>query len=104
MALELNITAEDIDQLVRDSIMKAGFGKAVEEAVISSLRGYNSPVEGAIKRYVGEIAAELIREKYKIQIISAVQKAIEEKVTDEVIDKTVSAATDRMIRAAEDRY
>jgi hypothetical protein len=33
MAIEINLTAEDIDKLVNDSVREAGFGKAIEDGV-----------------------------------------------------------------------
>jgi flagellar biosynthesis/type III secretory pathway protein FliH len=103
MAFELNITAEDIDQIVKDSIMKAGFGKAVEAGITKALSGYDSPIEKQLKSLVSEVARTLIEEKYMASIKLAVAKAVEEKITPDLIDKTVSAAMSKMVDAA-DRY
>jgi len=105
MPLELNITAEDVEALVRDSIMKSGFGKAVEEGVKKAFSGYDNPIDKEIKSYVAEVCRKLLREKFSTEVLAAVTKAIQEKVTQELIDKTVAAATERMVRAAdESRY
>lgn len=101
MAFELNLTPEDVERLVRQTIMQAGFGQAISEAVKKALTGYNNPVEEGVKRYVAEVVAELLRSAYAEKIRGAVALAIQEKVTDELIDNTVAAATNRMIRAAE---
>ena len=104
MAIELNITAEDVETLVKDSLIKAGLGKVISDSVAKALSGYDSPVEKAIKQYMGEVAATLIRVKFADQITDAVRTAIEVKVTAEMIDMTVNTAVEKMARAAEDRY
>lgn len=101
MGLELNIKPEDIERLVNDSIMQAGFGKAVTEAIKKALVGYNNPVDEAIKRYVGQVASDLIREKYAEEVRAAVARHIEAKVTTELIDKMTDEAVSKMERAAE---
>lgn len=104
MALELNITPEDIEALVRDSIMRCGFGKAVEDAIKKVFTGYNNPIDVELKRYVSELCSTLLREKYRAAIYLATTKAIEERVTEELITKTVSVAVEKMVRAADERY
>lgn len=103
--MDFNLSPEDIEKLVRDSIMKAGFGAAVVKGVTAALGGYNNPVDAEVKKYVGEVAASLIREKFAETIKAAVAAAIEARVTQETIDATVSAAVAKMQRAAEEsRY
>lgn len=101
MGLELNIKPEDIERLVKDSIMQAGFGKAVSEAITKACSGYNNPIDEALKRYVGEVAAALVREKYAGDVRAAVARYIETRVTQELIDKMTDEATKKMQRAAE---
>jgi uncharacterized protein YbjQ (UPF0145 family) len=100
MAIEINLSEEDIDALVRDSIIKSGFGKAITIAISETLNGYNSPVKKAVEKYVGEVASEMIREKFSEQIRSAVASHIEAMVTEDLMEKTVTAAIQRMEHAA----
>lgn len=103
--MNINITPEDVDALVKDALLKAGIGKAITEAVAKTLSGYNNPIDENLKRYVGEVAGELIREKFSAQIKVAVAAQIEAKVTHELIETVTCAATDKMIQAArESRY
>lgn len=104
MPLEINITAEDIDALVRESIMKSGFGAAVVAGITKAMSGYDNPVDRAIKEYVHEVARELVRDKCATQIKTAIAAHIEAKVTPEILDSIVNAATEKMMRAASDRY
>lgn len=106
MAFEVNITPEDIDSLVKDSILKAGLGNAIQTIINDTLKinNYSSPVKDKITNYVSEVCNEIIREKYAAQIREAVSKHIEESVTTEIINKTVSHAVQKMVRAASDNY
>lgn len=104
MGLELNIKPEDVEELVKDSIMKAGFGKVVENAITKALSGYNNPIDEAVKGYVAIVARQLLEEKFEFQIREAVTMALTERVTKDFINSVVEAATDKMIKAANDRY
>jgi hypothetical protein len=105
MAIELNLTPEDIDQLVRDSLMKAGFGKLIESNVQKALQsGYDNPIDKAMKAYVTEVADELIRTKFTVQIREAVNKLMEQMVTQELLNKVTGAVVKKMVDAASDRY
>lgn len=105
MAIEINMTPEDIERLVKDSIMRSGFGAAIEKALASALSGYNNPVEAQLKAFVGQVAGDLIREHYGEKIKAAVQAYIEKSVTDEIIESTTRAAVEKMVSAArESRY
>ncbi len=103
MALEFNISPDDIERLVKDSIMQAGFGRAVTDAIGKALTGYNNPIDEALKRYVGKVAADLIQEKYASEVREAVARHIEARVTKELIDKVTDEAVRKMENAAE-RY
>jgi hypothetical protein len=90
--------------LIKDQLIKAGLGAAITKAIQNALSGYDSPVDKAVKDYVGQVASILITEKFSAQIKDAVAAAIETKFTDVVINEIVGAATERMVRAAHDRY
>lgn len=105
MGIEINLSAEDIDSLVRDSIMKAGFGKAIEEGVRRAVApGYDNPIEKATKAYVLEVVGQLLREKFAGQIRETVSAHIEAMVTQEVLNKVTTHAVTKMVDAASDRY
>jgi len=101
--VDLNLTPEDIEQLVKDTIMKSGFGKAVEDGIKKALApSYDNPIDKCIKAYISQICGEVVKEKFTEQIREAVTKDVEERVTSEVIQTAVTSATTRMIRAAEE--
>jgi hypothetical protein len=105
MAIEINMTPEDIERLVKDSILRSGFGAAIEKAITGAFTGYNNPIEAKLKEFVGVVAGEMISEHFGDKIREAVKVHIEKMVTDEVVEKTTSAAVQKMVRAAEEsRY
>jgi hypothetical protein len=101
--MEIKIEADDVERLVKDSLVKAGLGKTISEAVSKAFSGYDNPVEREIKKYVAEIASTLIRERFTVQIKESVALEVENRVTGELINKTVKEAMKRIERAAEDR-
>lgn len=102
--MNIEIKPEDVDALVRDALLKAGIGKTITEAVSKALSGYNNPVDEKLKLFVGEIAAELIREKWGSEIRASVARHIEALVTQEIVDKTANQAVEKMVKAAESRW
>lgn len=105
MGIEINLTAEDVDALVRGSIMKAGFGKAIEDGVKRAISpGYDNPIEKATRAYVMQVCDDLLRTKFAEQITATVAAHLEAMVTQDVLDKVTSAAVKKMVDAAESRY
>jgi hypothetical protein len=96
--MQFNLTPEDIDSLVRDSIMKNGFGNAVTTAITKVLNtGYNNPIDEQIKILVGRITADLINEKFKDQIKVLVADQIEKQVTQDLLEKVTYETTKKMV-------
>lgn len=103
--LQLNLTPEDIDTLVKDSILKSGIGKAIEGAVTKALTGYNSPVDEAVKDAVRLILNRMLQEEpWASKIKAAVTAALEARVTAESLEKIASDTATRIERAVQDRY
>lgn len=103
MAIEINLKPEDVENLVRDSIMKSGFGAAVTKALSNVLGGYNSPIEAELKAYVTTIVRDLLATQYGEQIKTAVIETMRTKVTDEILKKFTDTAIDKIVAAADDR-
>ena len=103
MSIQINLTPDDIDALVKDSIMKAGFGAAITKAVTTTLSGYNSPIDAAIRSYVAMVASELIKTHFDGPIREAVHRSIDEKITAEMVATVSDRSVAKMIDAAE-RY
>ena len=102
--MNINITPEDVDLLVKDAILKAGLGKAITEGVAKTMSSYNNPVDEQLRIFIREIAGQLIREKYSSQIRDLISAYIEKCVTLEIIDSVTNKTIHLMINAAkEDR-
>lgn len=103
--IEVNMKPEDIDELVRQTILKSGIGTAIEKAIRESLGGYNSPVNEAVKRVVVEtLYAMLHEEPWREQIKTAVRTALEAHVSKETLEAIANASISKIERAAADRY
>lgn len=103
--MQLNLTPDDIDALVKQTILKSGVGKAIEEAITKALTGYNSPVDAAVKAVVQELLVrELQTGAWNEKIQTAVRAAIEARVSAETIDRIVTESINKIERAANDRY
>lgn len=103
--LQINITPEQIDQLVRDKIMEAALGKNIQAMInkILSPNSYNNPVEEVLKQTLAAIVRDLLEKDYRPQLEAAVREEIDKRVTAEVVAKYADAAITKVVRAAEDR-
>ena len=102
--MKLEINAEQIDELVRDTIMKTAIGGSIEEAIKKSLSGYNSPVDDAIKTVVREMLVEILHTEYKDELKAAILVAIEARLSEESLQKIACEDVTKIERAASDRY
>lgn len=102
MITGLNLTTEDIERLVKETILKSGFGKAVETAIEKALTGYNSPVDEAVKQFVARTVREVLDvDPWRTKIREAVERAIAAKVTTETLDTVASKSVEAIVNAAE---
>ncbi len=103
--MEITIKPDDVDKLVREAILKSALGEGIAKAVKDLLtpgNGYRAtPVEDAIKSYVGKIANEVLAEIYADQIRAEVTKQLAEKVTPQMIEELSSGSIQRMLTAAQ---
>lgn len=104
--MEINITPDDVNTFVKDAILKAGIGQAITKAINDALLpgNYNNPVNKEIQNFIGQIASEMIRERFAGKVREAVQGEIEKRVTDELISTTVEKTVGKMIEAANRGY
>lgn len=100
--MQFNLTPEDIDNLVRDSIMKSGFGNAITTSITKVLNtGYNNPIDEQIKLFVGRTVADLINEKFADQIKVLVAEQIEKQVSQDLMEKVTYEITRKMVESVD---
>lgn len=103
--MNINVTPEDVDQMVKHALLEAGIGKAITLAIHKALTGCNSPVEAELSKYISEVTRELIREKFQAEVRSSLQASVEKNITKDVIDSAVNASMEKVVQALrESRY
>lgn len=101
--MDLKLNADDIERLVKETILRSSFGTAVANAVTKSLSGYNSPVDEAVKVSIRTTVAELLEgPDYKPQIEQACRDAINARLNKELLAKLAESTIQKIERAASD--
>lgn len=103
--MKIEINAEQVDQLVRDTILKAGIGKAIEGAVSRAFGNtYDNPIEKELKSYITTVVRKLLETEFKDKVDMAVREAIAAKLTEPIVAKLAEATIDKIVKAADERY
>lgn len=104
--MKIEINSEQVEQLVHDTILKAGIGKAIQEAVVRTISAspYNNPIDEALKRYIVTVVEAMMKTEFREQIDAAVREAIKQRIDAKTLETLSGAAIEKIVRAAEDRY
>lgn len=103
--MEINVTPDDVEKLVKDAILKAGIGKAIEKSLVEHLSGYKSPVDAAMKDAVAQVTRRLLNEEpWATRVREAVSAALTKLIESNVLTETANKTVDKMMRAADDRF
>jgi hypothetical protein len=95
--MEFKIDSNDLEEFVRNAVMKSALGGSVEKVVNETLnRGYDSPLKKGIEIYISDVTQELIRDKLGDSIKALIASAIEEKLTEDLTRKLVNAAVEKI--------
>ena|ERR1051326_2480778 len=88
--MELKLLPEDIDKLIRETVLKSALGKNIEQtidkAVADAVGGYNSP----IKKLVNDVVSGIIEEQLQ-------KPEYRQKITDALIAKITPKTIEDMI-------
>ena len=89
--MEINLKPEDIDNLVKETILKSMIGGVIVESIKKALNldNWDNPVDAAIKMHVRQIAMEVFTDEYKEEIRGIVKAAIEKRISSEVLHEVV---------------
>ena len=97
--MDIKITPEDVEKLVRETLLKSALGNTIQTAVNKALgEPYNNPVQNAVIGYISTVARAVVEEQYAAQIRTAVEEAVRARLTDEVAKQFVNTTFDRMER------
>jgi hypothetical protein len=101
MGIELNLNPDDVDQLVKETIMKSAFGTLIIDSVKKALNSssYNNPIDTEMNRAVQNMAREVIEKELGGKIREMVKVRVLEKLTDEVIGRVTDKSIDTMVEA-----
>ena len=103
--MDLRLSPDDIERLVKETILKSSFGQMVANSVTKCLDSYNSPVDEAVKQAIRQTIAILLDSpEYKPKMVAACRAAIESRLTDDLMQKLTSATLDKIQRAASSDY
>lgn len=97
--MEINITPENIDALVKEAILKSAFGSTVAENLEKCFTGYDNPFKRVMEQTVMEITRKVLKEQFGGHIETIVKVKIEAILTDEVIEKLAENVTDNALRS-----
>lgn len=102
MDVKLNITPEQIDELVRNAILRSALGTKIDEAIKSHLTDWK--LSESVNREVSAALSAIIRDVVGAdQLLRArIHAAVTEKLTDECLSKLLENVWDRIIN--KDRY
>lgn len=108
MAIQLDIKPEDIDAMVRDAVLKAGFGKLINDLLAKATNPqetYNNPFKQTIDSFIAGVVRELLTAKYKDEIVATVAAKLSEQLTTEHLGKMADRIVYEVTRAIEkERY
>jgi len=101
--MPIQLTPEDVNNMVKDTLLKAGLGDLISKAInkVMSSSSFDNPVDKAVEQYVRSVALEAVRVRFLDEIKAEVVKAIEDKVTPEVIKRAVDKWVDHLISGVE---
>lgn len=101
-AFELTLGPEQIEALVRDSIMKSGFGAAIETAIAKVMSNHRNPVEEALRDYVQRVVVNMLEGELGERVRESVNAYVLKEVTTEFLDKITEVAVEKIKRAADE--
>lgn len=101
--MEIKLNPEQVDNYVRDCIMKSAIGDAIEKALNKNineiLTAYNSPIKTVIVEEIKIMVRTLIEKPDTRAIILA---AIAKRLTDETIGKLIEYSVNRLEKDIQD--
>lgn len=94
MDITVNITPEQIEQYIAQSVMDSSIGKRVKEIVESQIKGMGRSWDNALTKAINEEIIKVVRrmiiEEYEPQIQEAARELLAQKVRGDFISNLIS--------------
>jgi hypothetical protein len=98
----MELTPEQVNSFIANAILESQIGTVVKAAVDRSVaklsQSYDNPFDQVIRNEVASLIQKEVAEKYRPQLEAGIKSAIEKHMTDEVIQKIINAAIDKLGR------
>lgn len=98
----IDIKPEDIDSLVKKTILESAIGQQVSEAINKAIKdalgGYDSPIKKLVNRELTDQITKVLKEE---PWRSEINKRIQEKFTADFVGKFVDKCVDKMVKEME---
>lgn len=94
--MDIKIEPEQIDQFVREAVIKSAIGKAISDGITKTLSGYNNPIEEQVRNFVAQIARQIIEAEHRPAVEEAVRKVLIEKVTGDLVGNIASKICEKL--------
>lgn len=101
--MQVEITAEQINEIIANQVAQSLIGKAVKESVERQVQtlssSYNNPIDQVVKDEVLRILRQTVEsEPYRSVLERKVKEAVESQVVDDIASRVVSRAFQIMSR------
>ena len=101
MPVQVDISPQDIEELVESSIMASGFGAAVTKAIQSVLeQNLDLHVRESLEEYVKEVCKTLLADTYADNIHNAVVATIEVMIQGQMVQGITAQMIEKIQKAA----
>lgn len=108
--MEINITPEAIDQMVKQAVINSSLGKLIDEAVKAAVAGQRNgyrdpPIEEVVKEFIRQQTRAVLNEHYDKQVKDAILVALADKLGADKLGAIAAQVVDRLMKDLNDsRY
>jgi hypothetical protein len=101
--MNINILPDDIDKLVKESIIKSALGQdiagAIHNAINEALKSYDSPIKKYTNKIIGEIIQEyLSKEENRKPVYDSIIKHLTPEAVNKIMDHGIKKLLDEIER------
>jgi hypothetical protein len=95
MAIEVNITPEQINEAVGQAIVDSAIGQSMKKLLEEKVKELGNPYSGLLPKVLEQEVALVLREMIREEpYATMIREKVKEKLTDEIVYKVTNAAYD----------